>query len=255
MKIALNDVNILYINLERRPKRRIAIETEFVRLGLCGTLIQGIDGQTLDGKEYWLSRTNFNTLGKIQERILGRAGCYLSHLKALKYAIDNNMENVLILEDDVKFLTDSKNIVFDIPENSKLFYLGGLFWKKNKDIIIDDNDVININVPQFKLACAFSYIIKSKEDILDVYNTIINSTNKKAIDIMYINHFQQKRNCYVQHPPLCIQSAEFESDVTNYGSNTPKKPYNNEYFINNTYNNENTINYYNNYWKKYNIIQ
>ena len=49
-----------------------------------------------------------------KESVLGEIGCYLSHYKAWKYVVDNNLKSCLILEDGVKMLKcDFENIEID----------------------------------------------------------------------------------------------------------------------------------------------
>jgi GR25 family glycosyltransferase involved in LPS biosynthesis len=40
----------------------------------------------------------------------GAIGCTYSHIQALTYAIDNNLPNVLIFEDDINFIEDQERI-------------------------------------------------------------------------------------------------------------------------------------------------
>jgi glycosyl transferase family 25 len=69
-----------YINLEHRTDRRIHVESELAKIGICATRFNAIK---LDN---------------------GAIGCSLSHLKILQNAIKNNLNHVLIVEDDITFL-------------------------------------------------------------------------------------------------------------------------------------------------------
>jgi glycosyl transferase, family 25 len=84
-KTAFNWIDkIIYINLEKRVDRRLFLLKEFTRLGVPANKLLRIDG-VLDEKR-------------------GAIGCTKSHIEALTYAIDNKLNNVLVLEDDVNFI-------------------------------------------------------------------------------------------------------------------------------------------------------
>ena len=72
--------NIFYINLDRRPDRRAEIESELALLGLSGERIPGVP--------------------------TGACGCLYSHLNGLKYALENDLEYVIMLEDDFQAVVD-----------------------------------------------------------------------------------------------------------------------------------------------------
>ncbi len=85
----LNKVDkILFINLDNRKDRLEAIT-------------QQLKSQKVDMKKVHRIPAHY-TPGN------GHLGCAKSHLDALKYAQNNNLENVLVLEDDFKFNTDSE---------------------------------------------------------------------------------------------------------------------------------------------------
>jgi hypothetical protein len=260
-KYNLNDFHILYINLDRRPDRRKNVERELKRMGLKGTRIAGIDGQQFseEEKEFWMDRKNFNTLARIPERVFGRAGCYLSHLRALKYAIDNSLYPVLILEDDISFLTNNKNIEIEIPRECDIFYLGGLYWwKDNPDDFTFENirnklhydPYLQIVPKYFRIACTLAYIIQTRQDLINIFESMINKT-KKAIDMMYVSHIQKYDSSYILQPSLVVQTDKFTSDITDYGGKPPRNPSGNTYFYNDIiYTNNKIIEFYDNNYNK-----
>jgi len=258
----LKDFNILYINLDRRPDRRKNVEDELRRLNLKGTRISGIDARRFNQREvdYWMSRKNFNTLCRDEERVMGRVGCYLSHLKAINYAIENKIEQVLILEDDVKFLVEDTNTKIYIPKECELFYLGGLYWWKTNNLPMLDDEIddiirneyddidltfenirkdnyyynrIQILPKYFRIACAYAYVIPNLDSLYSIRHTLLTKT-KKAVDMMYVSYLQTNDNSYIMNPSMCIQSDAFFSDVTDIGNKTPSKPRNNVYFYDHT---------------------
>ena len=64
-------------------------------------------------------------------------GCLESHLSVIKQAQKDNLNNILILEDDVKFLTPLSTIYsYKFPSTFSMLYLGGnisQFIKNHKD--------------------------------------------------------------------------------------------------------------------------
>ena len=115
-------------------------------------------------KNFTYQEKNFNVLDKKPGSNLGKAACYLSHMKALKYAIDKKHDNVLILEDDCVFLAKNElNYDFNIPNDTYIYLFRGLFWPKDKPFMPIKTNVnktnILIDTDHFKLACAVAYII------------------------------------------------------------------------------------------------
>jgi glycosyl transferase family 25 len=93
--------NIFYINLESRPDRKTHFEKEIHKIGLRATRFNAIKQKS------------------------GALGCSMSHLALLKYAKNNNLDHILIMEDDICFLNPevfmnsfnsflSNNIDFDV---------------------------------------------------------------------------------------------------------------------------------------------
>ena len=76
-----NDItHIFYINLEHRTDRKAHVEQEMEILGM--------------------NAVRFNAI----QMTNGAIGCTMSHLHILKYALDNKLDHVLIMEDDITFL-------------------------------------------------------------------------------------------------------------------------------------------------------
>ncbi len=63
---------------------------------------------------------NYNYI--VIEAVKTKLGCNLSHQKCIKYAIENDFEEVCIMEDDFMFIRNDKII---IPKNFDIFFIGG----------------------------------------------------------------------------------------------------------------------------------
>ena len=95
---------VLVINLDRRPERLAAFAaTAAQQPALRGwQRLAAVNGVDLPGfgKAPWFRQRNRDKCWA------GRAGCVLSHRKALLHARDAGWERVLILEDDARFAAD-----------------------------------------------------------------------------------------------------------------------------------------------------
>lgn len=96
---------IFMINLARRPDRRKRMNSCFDELGLEVTTLEAVDGKTLN--ESALQDINFlpGYADPYHKRsmTLGEIGCFLSHYNVWKETVEKQYENVLVLEDDVRF--------------------------------------------------------------------------------------------------------------------------------------------------------
>ena len=77
---------ILFINLNKSIHRREFMEHQFNKYGLKATRIEAVDGNHLDTIKFINEYTNLDNY---------EIGCLLSHLLSIKYAYDNNFNNVL----------------------------------------------------------------------------------------------------------------------------------------------------------------
>ena len=245
----LSDVPVLFINLEKDIERRRLLTKNLTRLNYNYNRINAIYGKNLyDNKyrryvasllevdenqlkpQFWFDRHNFKTMVQDENAILSKVGCYLSHILALKTAILNNFQNVLILEDDVLFLKNS-NKSFNLPENTDIFYPGGYFFKQNEAVLNPRQSIIKINTEQFKISAAYSYLIPSNEKIKEIYRVFMSvfligpakdkddnwrsglvRLRAQAADFMYVNFYQKYGNSYVSNPVMtCVK--KFSSNI------------------------------------------
>lgn len=231
----LKDFSIIYINLNRRPDKKLHIENQLEKVGLTEKAhrLPAVDGKLLSDEEKEKQILKFMTQRpvKYKDRLLGRIGCYHSHKRALECALEAGVENILILEDDVCFI--KKDVYLpELPKDAIMFYLGGLFWKKeveSEEQIAENKkkDWIKIDIKYNKLACAFAYGICGRYNIIKVLE-IINKSKMTSIDVVYMNHIQKNLPCYVINPVRCYQTDKFGSDVS-FAWNK-KHPYNNSYW-------------------------
>ena len=265
----LSDFHILYINLDRRPERKNSIENELLRLNLLNnaTRISAIDGQLIDqnvnklakefntipekmNSNFWLNRSNFKTMCKISSRVLGRVGCYLSHLRAFNYAKKHNLFPLLIIEDDCIFNIDSDIEISLPPKTCDMFYLGALFWHlTDNPAYLDNSEWCILDSSKLKLICTFSYGLMNRNNLDNMIKLMTSVWNDgkscdkprnwksgeqkvraTSLDLMYVNFVQKYGNVYFINPQLTKQSNKFISDITDLGKKTPSKPYKHNYY-------------------------
>ena len=221
-----NRYNILYINLAKSIDRNIDIKSHLKDHNLEGHRINAIDGRRLKCEqyrkivadeldideyklepEYWLNRSNFNSLSRDIDNILPRVGCFLSHIKVLLYAQKQDYDGVCIFEDDV-IIKDSIHDELVIPDNTDIMYLGGIF-SFTEPPSPNDNPTIRIN-NLFKLFATSAYIIPTREKITEILNILYSIFNEGksrdkhkdwrsghiklralSIDRFFINYFQK----------------------------------------------------------------
>lgn len=275
---SLSNYNILYINLDSRTERRENIESQLRARGLLNRSdlithrISGVVGSDLSDPDYaqsladefgvdlekmtpdyWLSRKNFKTMCNNKDKVIGQVGCYLAHLRAIKWAVDNGLDNVVILEDDCVILgEDDEDVEFpEPPETAEMFYLGGLFWHQTKEIseIKKTQHWLKIDPSVLKIACAFGYGFNTTRSLINVHTLLTNvwlegkgkdkprdwrtsgqRIRATAVDIMFVNFIQKMGEAYILSQPKMVQSDAFISDVTDVGKKTPKKPCGHAYF-------------------------
>lgn len=127
--------NAYLINLDKRTDRIKSLTAHLNTIGQSSfayTRCSAVDGQTLkeaDVEKMIQSETSKQT-GKDDRR--GRYACYLSHLNVIKQAKANNLDQVLILEDDVRFMPKYLETPYvqqafkELPSDWGMLFLGHL---------------------------------------------------------------------------------------------------------------------------------
>ena len=137
----INIERILFINLSHRHDRKERLLAELKGVGINEDKIIRIDAHA--------------------DPLNGHKGCAISHIKALDYAIEHNLSNVLILEDD---------FVFTHPKEEVDAYVSRFFthFENAWDIFLLGSNVIEYEAtdhPQLKrVLCAqttHSYVVNN----------------------------------------------------------------------------------------------
>ena len=166
---------ILYINLDRSNDRKINIESQMNKYNIKNyQRIQAVDGREIknirEGKMNDVRYINNYKVGSKSE-----LACVLSHLKAIKYAYENNYDTVLIVEDDCSFeLMDKWK--YDLPtivndKTPKDWEIIQLYFSKNCISGIEDKIIKRNNQECYG---AVAYLINKKGMEVVLKNSYIN---------------------------------------------------------------------------------
>ena len=140
--------NVLIINIERRADLLESIRYIFDYFGKNQKDIQiekvkGIDGKlNYDNNKLFFNNLiankqislQANGLRSMKDQILGEVGCYLGHKSCWEKIASNRFKNTLILEDGIKFDTESFIDILD-SENYDIIFV-------NKEMVESNNNLI-----------------------------------------------------------------------------------------------------------------
>ena len=246
--------NILYINLTHRADRRNKMNQQLSRYSIPIHRIEAIYGIELQDPEYnthvmksldlpevsvdyWKSKKNFALIDYRITSILPRVGCFLSHYRALKYIVENKLNNVLILEDDAELLP-SFSLNVETPPDSFVTYLG---YSIPKNITYElKNHYEKIDFDRMKIYGAYAYYIHTWENCKLIVN-LMKSVFKdgkgrdKGEDLLTGNHrirarsydlwlrnlFHRYSICYMKKNPTITHSSQ-GSDISSVYTNKMK---------------------------------
>lgn len=200
----LSDItNAFYINLEHRTDRRIHVEKEMNIIGIP------------------VERFNAIKMDK------GAIGCSMSHLKILQNALKNNLNHILIVEDDIKFLNPTKfttqiNRFLETHDKWDVILFAGNNMPPYQEI---DDTCIKVSRCQTTTGYLVNghYIQKLIENIKMGLTHLIKKSDQAslyAIDKFWFT-LQQADDWFLIIPPTVVQREDYsdiEKKNTNYQS-------------------------------------
>jgi len=199
----LEDIkNAFYINLEHRTDRKEHVESELLKIGITAQ--------------------RFNAI-KMEN---GAIGCSMSHLKLLQDAQKNNLDHILIIEDDIKFLDPELfkkqiNQFFELHKNNwDVILLAG-----NNIPPYESTDHTCIKVSRCQTTTGYivngHYIKTLVQNVKMGLTHLLNKPtehNKYAIDKFWFI-LQDLYKWYLIVPPTVVQREDYsdiEKRVTNF---------------------------------------
>ena len=105
----LEGIDCIYvINLTKRPEKWENTKLKLNEQALSAVRVSAINGWQL--KKFQVRRLTGGLNKYDTEFNPGRLGCSLSHISAWNHALENNFSQILVLEDDIKFVDSSSRI-------------------------------------------------------------------------------------------------------------------------------------------------
>lgn len=144
-KSSYTDVKIFVISIPG-SKRREKVTEEFKKYNLD---FEFFDGVKVENKEYLFSIYDKLDI-KYREYVKpdGQVGVLLAYLSFMKYAIDNNLDNILLCEDDITFIPEE----VEYFKNNKHEFINKCDWLMVHRSVVDDGWGIQAQV--ISLECA-----------------------------------------------------------------------------------------------------
>lgn len=201
---------IYVLNLEQRIEKWIRLEKLCKERNLNLNRFNAIDGRKLSRK------IRDELAGPYPARLNGgQIGCLLSHLSIIKNAYDNNFNNIWILEDDISFEGEVKNIPPLIKQLSEFDPDWDLFYTDAKcpirilrpSFFLDprpsqillphkhylEKKIINSNITKIHSRYGFYSVIISRKGMKKILDYFLHVYIWSAldIDIHYIDNLHQ----------------------------------------------------------------
>lgn len=141
----------------------------------------------------------------------GRIGLIKSFLYLFEYAKNKKLENILIFEDDIKFLNDTTNILRKSLEqliktniNWGMFYLGANTHKK---LVKVDENLFNLKSGLSAHAICYNKIIY--DDIINKFSKTDRILEMGDINDIFYSKLQDTYNCFIVNPIIATQIPSY----------------------------------------------
>jgi len=209
---------ILYINLDHRIDRKEILLDQLAKLGV--------------------NQKKIHRISAVKHSSNGYIGTVLSHIKALDFAIVNNFNNALILEDDCLFfkkpliLNSLIDYFFDKIPVWDVFLLGGQFFKTKKTKyphiinILKSYDCHAYAINKDYMKILKNCFMESYEEIKNDSFAFQSAKVEQAILDVYWNKLQCRDNWYSLDVQLAIQNDSYSDNLNrqrNYFKEIGKK--------------------------------
>ncbi len=133
-------------------------------------------------------------------------GCINSHLQVIDKALEQNLDKVLILEDDAKFVGQIN--IKKLPKNWDILYLGGSVTKKHGDK--QEGPWVRVNT----MLCHAYILNLNNKDLINEIKKIKDNTEYFQYDNYFNSVICEKFKCYI-HNPMFASQFEDVSDIEN----------------------------------------
>jgi GR25 family glycosyltransferase involved in LPS biosynthesis len=214
-----------YINLDHRVDRREKFEKDSYELGVKAKRFSAIRPKLEDIPDSIMQVFNHNHPNDSPERahhlqiLLGEVGCSLSHRAVVKEAKDRGLNNVLIFEDDCKFLPEWKSEIEKVTSDLNtiewdLIYFGGNLTSPT--IPITDN----LGSATGTVWTSHSYAV-NRSFFDSMLAVDINHNYLWAYDL-FLSSFCHYKKVIISKKILCVQESNV-SDIRGYNTDPAQK--------------------------------
>ncbi len=210
-------MKIFVISLYSATARRKSIVDQFEKLKIEFDFIDAIDGRGFS-KEELIKYTDYESVIKNRKWLSnGAIGCALSHLKAYKKLIDDDLDEALILEDDVLLTNDFADFLKSYQKAKPTIDILLLYYTSWKPCKLYQSSKIDFGIHSIfspvdfnQPITAAAYII-SKETCLSLVNTItpIKYAADSWGDFYKMGSFRDLRCVY----PMVIDVIDAKSTI------------------------------------------
>jgi hypothetical protein len=189
---------VIVMNLERRTDRLKHCKEQAKKFDFNFTRISSIDGLAI--------KTIPNNIKA------GEYGLYLTYMKVLDYAIQKNLNTVLIMEDDFQFeddLEDRLEEIKHVPNDWDLIYLGANHYYLGAGDI--PPQTVNQSVMKLKSSFCAHSIIFTRSMLIEFKKQLEKTI---LVPDMILKNIQPEFNCYGFKNNICKQYDSY-SDIIN----------------------------------------
>lgn len=215
--------HVLFINMKSRPDRLESFQQHLRAIGaeLKYEVVDAVIGKDLLPEEIEkMSKSDFAKRTSGDDR-QGRLGCFKSHLKALQQAKENQWEEVLIAEDDVRFIPNYFSSQYaaqakkELPNDWGILFLGHHDAEKKKAKSFSDHLI----QPGLPYDC-HSYIVHSR-----MYDHLIQLLEKelqkgpaemRALDVVIGEELPRTGKVFACKDNIAIQNEGMSSILSKY---------------------------------------
>ena len=199
------------INLTSREDRLQRVQNEFKEKGLS-EFFERFPAVNL--RKHDIASEYDKAIGPYH--VVPNAGCLASHREIVKKANNEGLKNVLVFEDDVRFISEREDFLLSIEDlkqqNWGLFYLGATIEEKMTAIT---RHLFRTSCAKATHAVAYNHTVY--EDILRLVpeepEELLKFISKyTAVDNFLIKEIQSKHNTFICNPMAAVQGRSF-SDI------------------------------------------
>jgi collagen beta-1,O-galactosyltransferase len=161
IKSKLTFDEIYMINLKRRPERRKKMKASFKELGIDFKYIEAVDGKKLTDEI--LIEKGITLLPQYSDpyhkrkMTMGEVGCFLSHYTIWEKMVAENQQEVLILEDDIRFEPFFNEKVKMFMDDARaiggydLIYFGRKRLQENEEFLKESRNFVKVSYTYWTL--------------------------------------------------------------------------------------------------------